>query len=59
MAKQLHPKEDDLIFLVVQKKKDAFREDSEMEDQIVNEVGFVTRFSRASGRATSKLIGLK
>ncbi|XP_062497152.1 probable helicase senataxin [Pezoporus occidentalis] len=52
LAKQLHPKEDDLIFLVVQKKKDAFREDSEMEDQIVNEVGLVTRFSRASGRAT-------
>ncbi|KAM8995468.1 putative helicase senataxin isoform 1-T1 [Ara ararauna] len=52
LAKQLHPKEDDLIFLVVRKKKDAFREDSEMEDQIVNEVGLVTRFSRASGRAT-------
>ncbi|XP_005146389.2 probable helicase senataxin [Melopsittacus undulatus] len=52
LAKQLHPKEDDLIFLVVQKKKDPFREDSEMEDQIVNEVGLVTRFSRASGRAT-------
>uniref|UniRef100_A0A672UMM1 Senataxin n=1 Tax=Strigops habroptila TaxID=2489341 RepID=A0A672UMM1_STRHB len=52
LAKQLHPKEDDLIFLVVQKKKDAFREESEMEDQIVNEVGLVTRFSRASGRST-------
>ncbi|KFQ45021.1 putative helicase senataxin, partial [Nestor notabilis] len=52
LAKQLHPKEDDLIFLVVQKKKDAFREESEMQDQIVNEVGLVTRFSRASGRST-------
>ncbi|NWX06446.1 SETX helicase, partial [Caloenas nicobarica] len=49
LAKQLHPKEDDLIFLVVQKKKDTFREESETENLIVSHVGFVTRFSRASG----------
>uniref|UniRef100_A0A8C0BIT2 Senataxin n=1 Tax=Buteo japonicus TaxID=224669 RepID=A0A8C0BIT2_9AVES len=48
LARQLHPKEDDLIFLVVQKKKDTFREESEMENHIVNHVGLVTRFSRAS-----------
>ncbi|XP_035411095.1 probable helicase senataxin [Cygnus atratus] len=47
LAKQLHPKEDDLIFLVVQKSKDAFGEDGEMEDHLVNHVGLVTRFSRA------------
>ncbi|XP_063209018.1 probable helicase senataxin isoform X2 [Chroicocephalus ridibundus] len=52
LAKQLHPKEDDLIFLVVQKKKDAFGEESEMENHIVNHVGLVTRFSRASGCLT-------
>ncbi|NXF29944.1 SETX helicase, partial [Nyctibius bracteatus] len=49
LARQLHPKEDDLIFLVVQKKKDTFREESEMENHIVNHVGLVTRFSHASG----------
>ncbi|NXS73828.1 SETX helicase, partial [Pandion haliaetus] len=52
LARQLHPKEDDLIFLVVQKKKDTFREESEMENHIVNHVGLVTRFSRASGCLT-------
>ncbi|XP_052671463.1 probable helicase senataxin isoform X1 [Harpia harpyja] len=52
LARQLHPKEDDLIFLVVQKKKDTFREESETEDHIVNHVGLVTRFSRASGCLT-------
>ncbi|XP_009863205.1 PREDICTED: probable helicase senataxin [Apaloderma vittatum] len=52
LARQLHPKEDDLILLVVQKKKDPFREDSEMETHIVNHVGLVTRFSRASGSLT-------
>ncbi|KAM9256851.1 putative helicase senataxin isoform 1-T1 [Cariama cristata] len=52
LARQLHPKEDDLIFLVVQKKKDSFREESEMENHIVNHVGLVTRFSRASGCLT-------
>ncbi|KFQ99325.1 putative helicase senataxin, partial [Opisthocomus hoazin] len=52
LARQLHPKEDDLIFLVVQKKKDAFREESEMEDRKVKHVGLVTRFSRASGCLT-------
>ncbi|NXN29358.1 SETX helicase, partial [Nycticryphes semicollaris] len=49
LAKQLHPKEDDLVFLVVQKKKDSFGEESEMENHIVNHVGLVSRFSRASG----------
>ncbi|KFQ81954.1 putative helicase senataxin, partial [Phaethon lepturus] len=52
LARQLHPKEDDLIFLVVQKKKDTFREESEMENHIVSHVGLVTRFSRASGCLT-------
>ncbi|NXK10358.1 SETX helicase, partial [Herpetotheres cachinnans] len=52
LARQLHPKEDDLIFLVVQKKKDTFREESEMENHMVNHVGLVTRFSRASGCLT-------
>ncbi|NWQ79722.1 SETX helicase, partial [Columbina picui] len=49
LAKQLHPKEDDLIFMVVQKKKDTFGEESETENLIVSHVGFVTRFCRASG----------
>ncbi|KFQ04929.1 putative helicase senataxin, partial [Leptosomus discolor] len=52
LARQLHPKEDDLIFLVVQKKKDTFREESEMENHMVNHVGLVTRFSSASGCLT-------
>ncbi|NXY75303.1 SETX helicase, partial [Glareola pratincola] len=52
LAKQLHPKEDDLIFLVVQKKKDTFGGESEMENHIVNHVGLVTRFSRVSGCLT-------
>ncbi|XP_068269901.1 probable helicase senataxin isoform X2 [Nyctibius grandis] len=52
LARQLHPKEDDLIFLVVQKKKDTFREESEMENHIVSHVGLVTRFSHASGCLT-------
>ncbi|KFZ55011.1 putative helicase senataxin, partial [Antrostomus carolinensis] len=52
LARQLHPKEDDLIFLVVQKKKDTFREESEMENHTVNHVGLVTRFSHASGYLT-------
>ncbi|KFZ60473.1 putative helicase senataxin, partial [Podiceps cristatus] len=54
LARQLHPKEDDLIFLVVQKKKGTFREESEMENHIVNHVGLVTRFSRASGCLTKQ-----
>ncbi|PKK24249.1 senataxin [Columba livia] len=49
LAKQLHPKEDDLIFLVVQNRRDTFREESEMDNIIVSHVGLVTRFSRASG----------
>ncbi|NXH77429.1 SETX helicase, partial [Hydrobates tethys] len=52
LARQLHPKEDDLIFLVVQKEKDTFREESEMENHILNHVGLVTRFSHASGYLT-------
>ncbi|XP_035197919.1 probable helicase senataxin isoform X2 [Oxyura jamaicensis] len=52
LAKQLHPKEDDLIFLVVQKSKDTFGEDGEMENHLVNHVGLVARFSRASGCLT-------
>ncbi|NXB80628.1 SETX helicase, partial [Donacobius atricapilla] len=49
LARQLHPKEDDLILLVVHKEKDSFGEDSGMEKHIVNHVGLVTRFARASG----------
>ncbi|NXY35174.1 SETX helicase, partial [Pomatorhinus ruficollis] len=49
LARQLHPKEDDLIFLVVHKEKDTFGEESGMENHIVNHVGLVTRFFRASG----------
>ncbi|NXI04506.1 SETX helicase, partial [Pachycephala philippinensis] len=49
LARQLHPKEDDLIFLVVHKEKDTFGEESGMENHKVNHVGLVTRFSRASG----------
>ncbi|NXO51093.1 SETX helicase, partial [Aramus guarauna] len=52
LERQLHPKEDDLIFLVVQKKKDTFREESEMKNHTLNHVGLVTRFSRASGCLT-------
>ncbi|NXS00287.1 SETX helicase, partial [Oxylabes madagascariensis] len=51
LARQLHPKEDDLILLVVHKEKDTFGEDSGMENHIVNHVGLVTRFARASGYA--------
>lgn len=54
MARQLHPKEDDLILLVVHKEKDAFGEESGMESHIVNHVGLVTRFSRASSYANSE-----
>ncbi|KAM7033472.1 putative helicase senataxin isoform 2-T2 [Acridotheres tristis] len=51
LARQLHPKEDDLILLVVHKEKDTFGGESGMESHIVNHVGLVTRFSRASGSA--------
>ncbi|KAI1232142.1 putative helicase senataxin, partial [Lamprotornis superbus] len=51
LARQLHPKEDDLILLVVHKEKDTFVGESGMESHIVNHVGLVTRFSRASGYA--------
>ncbi|XP_017665708.1 PREDICTED: probable helicase senataxin isoform X2 [Lepidothrix coronata] len=49
LARQLHPKEDDLILLVVQMEKDTFGEESGMENHVMNHVGLVTRFSRASG----------
>ncbi|NXG25220.1 SETX helicase, partial [Grallaria varia] len=51
LARQLHPKEDDLILLVVQREKDSFGEESGMENRVVNHVGLVTRFARASGCA--------
>ncbi|XP_068067287.1 probable helicase senataxin isoform X2 [Anomalospiza imberbis] len=51
LARQLHPKEDDLILLKVHKEKDTFGEESGMEYHTVNHVGLVTRFSRASGSA--------
>ncbi|NXE46263.1 SETX helicase, partial [Casuarius casuarius] len=49
LARQLHPKEDDLIFLVVQERRNTFGEESEMVSHLVKHVGLVTRFSRASG----------
>ncbi|NXX41042.1 SETX helicase, partial [Tricholaema leucomelas] len=49
LARQLHPKEDDVVFLVVQNKKDTFQEGGEMENAKVYHVGLVTRFYRASG----------
>ncbi|NXN81974.1 SETX helicase, partial [Bombycilla garrulus] len=51
LARQLHPKEDDLIFLVVHKEKDSFGEEGGMESHIVNHVGLVTQFHRPSGYA--------
>ncbi|NWU94241.1 SETX helicase, partial [Upupa epops] len=54
LARQLYPKEDDLVFLVVQKRKDSFREESERENQTAYHVGLVTRFCRASGCSTRK-----
>lgn len=52
LAKQLHPKDDDLIFLVVPEKQNTFAEESELNSRLVYHVGFVTRFSRASLRET-------
>ncbi|NXC62741.1 SETX helicase, partial [Aleadryas rufinucha] len=49
LARQLHPKEDDLILLVVHKEKDTFGEESGMENHKVTHVGLVTRFFRPSG----------
>ncbi|NXY44326.1 SETX helicase, partial [Ceuthmochares aereus] len=49
LSRQLHPKEFDLVFFVVQKKKDTFGEENEMENSIVSQVGLVKRFSRGSG----------
>ncbi|KFQ28211.1 putative helicase senataxin, partial [Merops nubicus] len=49
LARQLHPKEEDLVFLVVQKEKDTFREESEMEKHTVYHAGLVARFYRVSG----------
>ncbi|KFO82487.1 putative helicase senataxin, partial [Cuculus canorus] len=54
LARQLHPKEFDLIFFVVQKKKDTFGEENEMENSIVSQVGLVKRFSRGSGSLTGQ-----
>ncbi|NWY96875.1 SETX helicase, partial [Loxia curvirostra] len=51
LARQLHPKEDDLILLKVHKEKDTFGEESGMEYHTVNHVGLVTHFARASGYA--------
>ncbi|CAN8197990.1 unnamed protein product [Coccothraustes coccothraustes] len=48
LARQLHPKEDDLILLKVHKEKDIFGEESGMEYHTVNHVGLVTHFTRAS-----------
>uniref|UniRef100_A0A8C0GMK5 Senataxin n=1 Tax=Chelonoidis abingdonii TaxID=106734 RepID=A0A8C0GMK5_CHEAB len=56
LAKQLHPKEDDLVFLVVPEKQNTFAEESEVESPLVYHVGFVTRFSRASLRQNEQHI---
>ncbi|XP_025067060.1 probable helicase senataxin isoform X2 [Alligator sinensis] len=50
LVKQLHPKEDDLIFLVVREKQNPLAEESEMDCRPVRHVGHVTRFSRTSFR---------
>ncbi|KYO23328.1 putative helicase senataxin [Alligator mississippiensis] len=50
LVKQLHPKEDDLIFLVVREKQNPLAEESEMDCCPVRHVGHVTRFSRTSFR---------
>ncbi|NXA49802.1 SETX helicase, partial [Nothocercus julius] len=49
LARQLHPKEDDLIFLEIQERKNAFGEESEVVNHQEQPVGLVTRFSRAAG----------
>ncbi|NXF99344.1 SETX helicase, partial [Sakesphorus luctuosus] len=49
LARQLHPKEDDLMLLVLQRERDSFGEEGGMEKHVVNHVGLVTRFVRASG----------
>uniref|UniRef100_A0A7M4EFZ1 Senataxin n=1 Tax=Crocodylus porosus TaxID=8502 RepID=A0A7M4EFZ1_CROPO len=46
LVKQLHPKEEDLIFLVVREKQNPLAEESEMDCHPVRHVGHVTRFSR-------------
>ncbi|XP_067398011.1 probable helicase senataxin [Emydura macquarii macquarii] len=52
LAKQFHPKDDDLIFLVVPEKQNTFAEEIKKDSRLVYHVGFVTRFSRASLRET-------
>ncbi|NWX86871.1 SETX helicase, partial [Nothoprocta pentlandii] len=49
LARQLHPKEDDLIFLEIQERKNTFGEESEVVNHLEQPVGLVTRFSRAAG----------
>ncbi|NXA34857.1 SETX helicase, partial [Eudromia elegans] len=49
LARQLHPKEDDLIFLEIQERKNSFGEENEVVNHLEQPVGLVTRFSRAAG----------
>ncbi|XP_027725091.1 probable helicase senataxin isoform X2 [Vombatus ursinus] len=60
MTKQLHPKENDLVFLVPKKlngKKKAAAEESEMKDQQVYHCGYVSQFRRSSVRHNSQFEG--
>ncbi|NWI13047.1 SETX helicase, partial [Crypturellus soui] len=54
LARQLHPKEDDLIFLEIQDSKNTFGEESEVVKHLEQPVGLVTRFSRATGSSAGQ-----
>ncbi|XP_063000882.1 probable helicase senataxin [Elgaria multicarinata webbii] len=53
LSKQLHPKDDDLVFLKVSEKR-SYCEDGEAESRLVHHVGLVTRFSQPPVRNTNK-----
>ncbi|XP_072488882.1 probable helicase senataxin isoform X2 [Notamacropus eugenii] len=58
MAKQLHPKENDLVFLVPKKLNGKITtEESEMKDQHVYHCGYVSQFRRSSVRHNSQFEG--
>ncbi|XP_053137640.1 probable helicase senataxin isoform X2 [Hemicordylus capensis] len=51
---QVHPKEDDLVFLTVSEKRKSYCEENEADSLLVHHVGLVSRFSPPSGRDTKK-----
>ncbi|XP_056668594.1 probable helicase senataxin isoform X2 [Monodelphis domestica] len=59
MAKQLHPKENDLVFLIPKKLngKKKVIEESEMKDQQVYHCGYVSQFRRSSVRHNAQFEG--